>query len=252
MCTRAVGALGHYFEEEGLPTTQISLIRLHTEGIKPPRALWVPFELGRPLGVPGDPAFQRKVLEAALKLLEAPSGPIIEDYPEEAPASQGEITALACPVNFVQDQADISELEKLGQALKNEISALHPWYDMAVEKRGRTTVMTAGTEIDATGDFIFSFLGDETPENPRDDIPIGFSLKLAADDLKAYYLEGITAQPGQEYASSQVLTGWFWNETVAGKVLLNIKSKLENNEDNALRIAARALLVPRIVADATA
>ena len=48
--------LAHFFEEEGLPTTQISLIRLHTEITKPPRALWVSFELGRPLGVPGDPA----------------------------------------------------------------------------------------------------------------------------------------------------------------------------------------------------
>ncbi len=252
MCTRAVGALGHYFEEEGLPTTQISLIRLHTEGIKPPRALWVPFELGRPLGVPGDPAFQRRVLLAVLKLVEAPEGPVLEDYPEEAPVSQGEIMALSCPVNFVQDQADIGESEKLHQALKNEITALHPWYNMAVEKRGRTTVMAANGKIDATGDFIFSFLGDELPENPRDDIAIGYTMKLAADDLKAYYLEGITAQPGQEYASSQVLADWFWNETVAGKVLLNIKSKLENSEDDALRIAARALLVPTKVADALA
>lgn len=59
-------------------------------------------------------------------------------------------------------------------------------------------------------------------------------------------------KPGQEYASSQILTDWFWNETVAGKVLLNIKSKLENSEDNALRIAAKSLLVPAKVADAKA
>ena len=56
MCTRAVGALGHYLERGGVPTTQISLIREHTERIRPPRALWVPFELGRPFGVPHDAA----------------------------------------------------------------------------------------------------------------------------------------------------------------------------------------------------
>ena len=53
-----MGGLGHYFESEGIASTQISLVRVHTENIKPPRALWVPFELGRPFGVPNDSDFQ--------------------------------------------------------------------------------------------------------------------------------------------------------------------------------------------------
>jgi hypothetical protein len=63
-----VSALGHYLEEEGIPTVTISLIRTQTENTKPPRALWVPFELGRPLGPPSDPAFQKGVILAALRL----------------------------------------------------------------------------------------------------------------------------------------------------------------------------------------
>jgi hypothetical protein len=55
-----VGGLAHFIEREGIPTTQISLIRIHTEQIKPPRALSVPFELGRPFGAPNEPAFQRR------------------------------------------------------------------------------------------------------------------------------------------------------------------------------------------------
>jgi hypothetical protein len=47
-----VSALGHYLEEEGIATVAISLIRPQTENTKPPRALWVPFELGRPFGPP--------------------------------------------------------------------------------------------------------------------------------------------------------------------------------------------------------
>ena len=50
----------------------------------PPRALWVPFIMGRPLGVPKDAAFQRRVLLAALNLLESASGPVVVDYPEDA------------------------------------------------------------------------------------------------------------------------------------------------------------------------
>ena len=52
-----MGALGHYLEEESIATTQISLIREHTEAISPPRAMWVPFIMGRPFSVPNDPEF---------------------------------------------------------------------------------------------------------------------------------------------------------------------------------------------------
>ena len=61
-----MGALGHYLESEGLATAGLSLVRLHSEKIRPPRALWVPFELGRPLGVPNDAAFQTRVLRALI------------------------------------------------------------------------------------------------------------------------------------------------------------------------------------------
>jgi hypothetical protein len=66
----------------------------------PPRALWVSFEMGRPVGVPGDAAFQTRVLLAALKLLEADAGPLLEDFPEDAPVSDTPVSALACPVSF--------------------------------------------------------------------------------------------------------------------------------------------------------
>ncbi len=99
-----MGALAHYLESEGIPTTQISLIREHTETIRPPRALWVPFELGRPLGAPENPAFQRRVLLSALELLEAIQGPVLADFPDEAPediAGSGEgQEGWSCPVSF--------------------------------------------------------------------------------------------------------------------------------------------------------
>ena len=82
-----MGALGHYIEREGVPNAQISLIREQTAAIMPPRALWVPFMLGRPFGAPNAPDFQRKVLRALLSLFERPAGPVIEDFPEEAPES---------------------------------------------------------------------------------------------------------------------------------------------------------------------
>jgi hypothetical protein len=83
-----------------VPTTQISLIREHTEVIKPPRALWVPFELGRPLGAPDDAAFQKQVLLAALTLLEASAGPILEDFPQNVPPLKAADPLWACLVHY--------------------------------------------------------------------------------------------------------------------------------------------------------
>jgi hypothetical protein len=67
-------------EEEGIATVAISLIRPQTENTKPPRALWVPFELGRPFGPPGDAAFQRRVILAALGMLERDNGWMTEPW----------------------------------------------------------------------------------------------------------------------------------------------------------------------------
>jgi len=75
-----VSAIGHYLEAAGIPTVSISLIRLHSEKMRPPRALWVPYELGRPMGVPNDAAFQTRVLRAALSLLARTDGPLIVDH----------------------------------------------------------------------------------------------------------------------------------------------------------------------------
>lgn len=240
--------LAHFIEEEGVPTTQISLIRRHTEITRPPRALWVSFELGRPLGVPNDPVFQKRVLLTVLNLLEAPSGPLLEDFPEDAPALTNEITILACPVNFVQNGIDFKETEQLYSALKREMVSMRPWYDMAVEKHGRTTVGVSGIDLDAIGDFIYAFLKGIEPINPRDDISLAYTLKLAADDLKAYYYEGITAQPSQESVSSQIITDWFWEETIAGKVLLAVKEVCKKSEDGLMRFAGGPLIIPSKIA----
>lgn len=69
-------------ERRGIATVVISLLREVTEKVRPPRALWVPFKHGYPLGEPGNAELQRRVMIAALKLLkrEATNRPLIEDY----------------------------------------------------------------------------------------------------------------------------------------------------------------------------
>lgn len=59
----------------------IQLLRYVTERVRPPRALCVPFPHGYPLDAPNEPERQRRVVEAALRLLENDEGegPLIVD-----------------------------------------------------------------------------------------------------------------------------------------------------------------------------
>ena len=196
------------------------------------------------MGVPNDAAFQTRVLNAALKLLEAAGGPIIQDYDEDAPVSDGEITTLACPVTFPGKDVELSKTEKLIEAFKNEIIGLRPWYDIAVEKRGRTTVAASNMSPEGIGDFISALIAGEAPDNPRADMALGYSINMAIDDLRAYYSEAITAQPGQESPSSSLLNQWFWTETVASQAIYALRDACQASDDGMLKLVAAALLIP--------
>ena len=88
-----MSALSYFLERESIMTTGISLVRENSESMKPPRALWVPFPLGRPLGKAGDAAFQQKVIMSALELLNRSEGPILEDFHYDVPAVAAESAA---------------------------------------------------------------------------------------------------------------------------------------------------------------
>ena len=82
-------ALAYMLEERGFSTVAIASVRAQAEKTRPPRALWTTSQLGRPLDEPGDAAFQRRVLLAALGLLERTEGPVIlEDFNEDPPGWQ--------------------------------------------------------------------------------------------------------------------------------------------------------------------
>ena len=225
-----------------MATTQISLIRLHTEISSPPLALWVPFELGRPFGAPGDAGFQTRVLKAALDLLEAETGPLIVDYPEDAPAStEEEMEGWACPISLKapEDKDD----DSLAAALRREIGQMMPWYDLALERRGRTTVGVSGLEMENAGDYIVSFLEAPPTKSPRDGLTPGDVLKLACDDLKAFYIEAVTAQPST--AGRTELEAWFWHSTVLAGVFRDLAPVCLASDDHTMRGMGLHILVPR-------
>lgn len=202
------------------------------------------FELGRPLGIPNDAAFQRMVLLACLRLFDKKEGPVLEDFGEDIPTTPSQAdNGAACPINFAQHQnIDRTKTEELTLALKGEILQLRPWYDLALKKNGRTTVGVSGIALGELADFVGAFLTG-LPSNPREDITLTETLKLAVDDLKAFYSEAMASQPGQP-PSSAMLSKWFWHETTAGQVLYEIQDVCLHSTDNMMQVLGQLLLIP--------
>ena len=244
-----MGGLAHFLEDEGLATTQISLIRPQTENTKPPRALWVPFELGRPMGAPNDPAFQMRVLRAALVLLEREDGPVLlEDFPDDAPADTAarEGEGWFCPISLPPLPKDMDAGGGFKAALAAEIGGLSTWYDIALRERGRTTVGLSGLAIHEIADFICAFLDGGVPENPNGELSLGQNLKFAVDDLKAYYREAAGAQPGHN--TGKQMNDWFYGQTAAGKALYALwpitADLAKQRDDGFMKVFANLLLIP--------
>jgi hypothetical protein len=219
-----VGALGHFLERQGIPTAGISLVREHTEIVRPPRALWVTFELGRPLGKPDDPAFQTRVLRAQLDMLKRTDGPLLADYPEDV-EGEADLTGWACPISLAPRPSD---------TLIAEIDRLTTWYDRAVAARGRTTVGTSGLDMPAAGRLVTEALEGA--------LPPAQALKLAVDDLRAFYLEAASAFP--DPGTSKTRTAWFWDETLLAKMLLSLQPKLAASADPQHRLLGALTLIP--------
>ena len=219
-----MGALGHFLEREGIPTVGISLVREHTEKIRPPRALWVTFELGRPFGIPDDAAFQRRVMQGALDLFERTDGPLIADYPEHV-AEEADFTGWACPINLAPGAGD---------TLAAEIDRLAAWYDRAIAAQGRTTVGVSGLDMPAAGKLGAAAL--------QDSLPPAQPLKQAIDDLKAYYLEAASAFP--DPGSSRTRKAWLWDETILARSLIALQPKLAASADAQHKILGNLTMIP--------
>ena len=70
MCNQAVGLIAGELERQGISTVALQLLREVAEAVRPPRALLVPYPHGYPLGRPGEPETQHRVIDAALSLFE--------------------------------------------------------------------------------------------------------------------------------------------------------------------------------------
>ena len=225
--------LARAIEETGLPTVSIALVREHAQRVKPPRTLWVPFPFGFALGNPDDPPFQQKVLSAALGLLSENDTPVLAEFPEDADA----------PPVLLQASAAQSEAANSGGDPADEVTALRGYYERWVdEHEGRTMVGLSGVpqrQFRGLVRYLQAFADGEDAEYDR--VPDGVEpvrfLRLASDDLKAFFMEARFSQRPQD--RDDELQRWFWSETAMGSLITSVASRLakQGNEQAAWGLA---------------
>jgi hypothetical protein len=234
-----VSALAHYLEEEGIAAVAIALIRPQAEHTRPPRALWVPFELGRPIGPPSDAAFQKRVILAALGSLEAkPQASLIVDFPDDDPREAADPNWR--PPIAVAAIAD--DGAALAEALVAELRELAPTDAQSCTQRLRSTVGLSGLPPAECGEYIASWLRGNAPASPVADMSPALALRFGIDDLKAFALEAGIAR-GKP--SSKQLGDWLWNETSLGAALQALRRQCLAGDDERLKAVA-AFFVPAL------
>jgi hypothetical protein len=219
----------------------IALVPQHAEKIKPPRTLAVPYELGRPLGVPNDPAFQHRVLTAALELFSHSGEPIFSQHEEVSNQARIEDEEnFSCPVTFTAKDPTLTRAEQV----EAELELLRPWYDRGFTTRKSTSVGLADIDINSAVKFLGSLVTPSTTvSSPAKHLNLAEAFKCCAEDLKAFYNEAVTSQPGN--ISSVAAENWYWGQTLAGQMIRDLRLAYLESEDPELKVVANFILVPR-------
>ncbi len=234
--------LARVFEEAGLSTVALALVRDHAERAKPPRALFVPFPLGYALGRPNDPAFQHRVLAAALALLDAPRGPVLADFPElaDAPAEVLQASGAQAAASSTGGSDALAATDPA-----DELTHLRGYYERwLAEHGGRTTVGLCGVpqrRFRGLVRFLQAYADgrDVSYDERPADLPVGRFIRYAADDLKAFYLEARMARRPDERANE--LQRWLWAGTALGRLLVRVAERMAASGDPELTTLARGI-----------
>ena len=186
------------------------------------------------------------VLRSVLALVEEPEGPVLADYPVEAPKLGADEGPWSCPLPLPAPPPAASAAEELLQRLTDEIGLLQPWYDESLRRSGRTDVGLSGLnagQADQMARTLASFAAGESPEPPagaREPMPV--LLRFLVDDLKSYYFAAALAQPGKVEPDSAGLYAWLFGETVFGDTVYRVRDRLIGSGDKALMAVARSMI----------
>ncbi|MEM8745537.1 MAG: hypothetical protein AAGF91_02450 [Actinomycetota bacterium] len=212
-----MSTLAHVFEAAGIATVALGSIRKQIESAAPPRGLWCDFPLGRPLGKPGDPGFQHRVIEAAFALLDSPE-PVLTEFPESISDDADEV--LACPLPPRHDPDAHPAID--------EARGLRAAYDRGVEmsggRFGAGRVVGADDIPSAIESLIRIADGTSWKEAGIPGLPMRVS-----HDIRSYYETAALAMVDHAPAA-WASTRWFLDHTETGKVLMAAKAAMQEQD----------------------
>jgi D-proline reductase (dithiol) PrdB len=233
LCTRTVSTIARIFEERGLSTIAISLVREHTSKINPPRAVFVPFPFGLPLGHPGNAVEQRAVLDLAFSALNAETGPVLLDFVDPSEAAEAGAPIQASDVQLAPEATALD--------LATEVTLMRRYWEQHRARTGRTGVglsRVAPERFRGIVRFLEAYLADQSAdaaERPDDMTKLVF-VRSAVEDLRVLYAEA-RMETHQKETSEQRLR-WVLGETALGAFLRKLGDAMNASDDPAMKIAA--------------
>ena len=199
-----------------MATVALGSIRGQIYGTAPPRGLFCDFPLGRPLGVPDDAAFQRRVIEHALGLLER-SEPVVEDY--DVVIETEDSDTLMCPLPARMDPDAHPAID--------EAKGLRPAYQRAIAKfdnrAGAVRLLDADTVPSAIEAFIRVAEGRPWKEAGIPGIPARVS-----QDIRGYYEMAALEIAGHTPAAWAGYR-WFRDQTKTGEVMRKARDAMRES-----------------------
>jgi hypothetical protein len=227
-------------ESRGLATVAIAAVRAQAENTRPPRALWTSSQLGRPLGEPGDAAFQRRVLLAALGLLERTDGPVIlAEFHDDPPGWTDQPAWVAPCVTMPGTMPDTPSA--WADAFAAELRSLTPAWERAQARFGRTTTGLSFLPPTEWPSFVARCLAGDLPLIDGH-ATTALGLRFLCDDIKAFY--GEAGQAEGPAPSSRQLDTWFWRATIGGALLQALRRAGMESGNNALKTVSGRMFVP--------
>lgn len=212
-----MSTLAHVFEAEGIATVALGSIRKQIESGAPPRGLWCDFPLGRPLGKPGDPEFQHRVLEAAFALLDSPE-PLVTNFDEAVPDGGDEM--LACPLPPRHDPDAHPSID--------EARGLRPAYDRGAETSGGRFGAGRVVAADDIPAAIEAFVRIAEGTGWKDAGIPGLPMRVA-HDIRSYYETAALAMIDHAPAA-WASTRWFYDQTETGKVMTAARQAMQEQD----------------------
>ena len=130
------------------------------------------------------------------------------------------------------------------EEFQRELSTMQTWYDLASEKSTRSTPEVSGLSVQQIKDLFADFINGRIETQEINDRKVSDLLRLACEDLKAFYFKAVSVQPGQS-TDVTVLADWFWGETYAAACINEVRKICLTQQSNDMQLAGKLLLIPR-------